>query len=170
MKLIILNGSTCSGKSTIIKNILKKRDHLFHLSYDSLKWSFSNYKPDTHFNDVRIIVLAVAAAVFKMGYDVISDSTLSRESREKLKNLAIEAGYEILEVNLEADFELLSERFDARVASALLNPERRISNLSKDRFVELYNTFNQEKNASALVFRTDMQSEEEISDSIIKLL
>lgn len=169
MKLIILNGGTCSGKSTIIKNILKRREHLFHLSYDSLKWSFSFYKPDTHFNDIRTLVLAVAEAVFKMGYDVISDSTLHRESREKLIKLAIKSGYEILEINLEADFEMLSKRFDDRVAGALANSERRISNISKDRFIELYNIFNQEKSTSALIFRTDVQSEEEISDSIINL-
>jgi len=37
MKFILLNGSSCSGKSTIIRNMMKEKDHFFQLSYDSLK-------------------------------------------------------------------------------------------------------------------------------------
>lgn len=170
MKLIIINGSTCSGKSTVIKSLLKERDNFFHLSYDSLKWSFSKFNADKHYKDVQKIVLETARAIFKMGYDVLSDSTLYRESRNKLINLAKEAGYDILEINLEADFEVLVKRFDERVASALLSPERRISNLSKDRFKELFNIFNAEKSSSAIIIRTDNQSIEDVVNSVNKLL
>jgi predicted kinase len=104
-----------------------------------------------------------------MGYNILSDSTLYRESRNKLINLAQEAGYEVLEINLEADFEVLAKRFDERVASALLNPERRISNLSKDRFKDLFNIFNEEKNPSATIIRTDNQSIEDVVNNINKL-
>jgi len=170
MKLIIINGSTCSGKSTVIKSLLKERDNFFHLSYDALKWSFSKYNADNHYKDVQKIVLETARTVFKMGYDVLSDSTLYKESRNKLISLAKEAGYDILEINLETDFEVLAKRFDERVASALLSPERKISNLSKDRFKELFNIFNAEKSSSAIIIRTDNQSIEDVVNSVNKLL
>ncbi|MFA6194332.1 MAG: AAA family ATPase [Patescibacteria group bacterium] len=171
MKLIIFNGSSCSGKSTIIKNIMKQKDHFYHLSYDLLRWSFSNYRSETHYEDVRKVVLAVAEAVFKMKYDVVSE-ILYAEQRQKLIDLAVKHSYEILEINLEADFEVLAERFDERVAKALATPvaERRISNLSKERFKELFDIFHREKNSSAVTFRTDRQSIEEISENIMKLL
>jgi len=169
MKLLILNGGSCSGKSSVIKYIMKKREHLFHLSYDSLKWSFSNYTPDKYYQDVQKIVLAVASTVFKIKYDVVSDSTLYDKSRKELINLATLAGYQILEVNLEASTEVLIKRFDERAASALATPERRISNLSKDRFQELLDIFEREKNPQAISIRTDSQSIEDVAESILKL-
>ena len=172
MKLIILNGSSCSGKSTIIKNVMREKDNFFHLHYDSLKWSFSKYSKEKHYKDVQKIVLAVAETVFKMRYDVISDSSLTRIFREKLISLANKNDYKILEINLEADYKVLLKRFNERVASALLVPEkdRRISNLSVDRFKELFNIFNQEKSSSAKTFRTDTQSIENVSEKVIELL
>ena len=170
MKLLILNGSSNSGKSTIVKNIMKQKEHLFHLSYDALKWSFSKYQSEKYYEDVQKIVLAVAEAVFKMKYNVISDSALYKVSRMKLIDLATKYGYKILEVNLEADYKVLSKRFDDRVASALANPERRIANLSKERFKELCDIFNSEKNPSAVTFRTDTQSIAEVTKGVMKLL
>lgn len=170
MKLIVLNGASCSGKSTIIKNIMKQRERLFHLSYDTLKWSFSFYQPQENYEDAQRLVLAVADAVFKMKYDVISDASLRVDTRKKIIALALQEGYEVLEINLEADFAVLASRFKERVASALANPERRISNISQDRFQELVNIFEQEKTPTALTFRTDIQSLEEITANIIKLL
>lgn len=169
MKLLILSGSSCSGKSSVIKYIMGKREHLFHLSYDALKWSFSGYNPNRHYQDVQKIVLAVASTVFKMEYDVVSDSTLYNKSRKELIDLAVFAGYQILEVNLEASPEVLTKRFDERVAGALATPERKISNLSKDRFQELLGIFEKEKNSQAIPIRTDNQSIEDVAESILKL-
>lgn len=169
MKLLILNGSSCSGKSSVVKYIMKKREPLFHLGYDSFKWSFSNFTHDKYYQDVQKIVLTVASTVFKMNYDVISDSALYSKSREELINLATLAGYQILEVNLEASPEVLMKRFDERVASALATPERRISNLSQERFQELLEVFEREKNPQAISIRTDNQSIEDVAESILKL-
>lgn len=172
MKLIILNGSSCSGKSSVIKILMKNNENLFHLSYDYLKWSFSKYKSDKYYKDVQKIVLAVAKEVFNMGYNIISDSSLTREFREELINLAKQKDYEIIEINLEADFDILSKRFNERVEGALKVPEkdRKISNLSVDRFNELYEIYNREKNPEATVLRTDIESSEEISEKIKKML
>lgn len=172
MKLIILNGGSCSGKSTIIENIMKRKNDLFHLSYDYLKWQFSNYDPREHRKDVQKIVLAVATCIFKIKCDVIFDSALYKNKieREKVIDLAKKANYEIIEINLEADFEILLKRFDQRVVIALIDTNIKRANLSKDKFKEIFDTYNKEKNPSAITFRTDKQSIEEISKNIIKLL
>lgn len=170
MKLVILNGSSCSGKSTILKNVMKQKDNFFQLSYDSIKWLFSDYQSNRHYDDVVKVLLAVTNTVLDMKYNIITDSVLYDSYRQKLVFLAREAGYEVLEINLEADFEILSTRFDERVICALATPDKRISNLSKDRFKELFDIFQQEKNPEAITFRTDIQSIEEVTDSIIKLL
>ncbi len=169
MKLIILNGASCSGKSTIIKNIKKQQKELFHLSYDSLKWSFSDYKSNKYQKDVQKIILAVAECVFKMKYNVIFDSALYKTQRKKLINSAKNSNYEIIEINLEASFKILSSRFNERINSTMKNSDRKIANVSKKRFKELFDTFNKEKSPRAITFQTDEQSAEEISRNIIKL-
>jgi predicted kinase len=169
MKFILINGSSCSGKSTIVRNILTQGEHLFHLSYDSLKWSFSQYSPNKQFTDVQSVMLSVAETVFTLKYDVICDSGLFKEWREKLINLAEKHGYEILEINLEADPETLSKRFNERMQEAQIHPERKISNLSKERFMELCEIYQKEKNPSAIVLRTDQQTIEKTVEDILKI-
>ena len=172
MKLIILNGASCSGKSTIVKRIMKERDNLFLLHYDSLKWLFSQYSNEKHYDDVQKVMLTVAGKIFQMKYDVICDSGLRKISRDNLIDVANKYKYEIIEINLDADYEVLAKRFDERVKRVMSVPEkdRRISNMSMDRFKELYDMFQSEKNKEAIEFNTDTQTEEEISESIINIL
>jgi predicted kinase len=172
MKIIILNGSSCSGKSSIIKILMKERENLFYLHYDTLKWLFSKYKREKHNKDVQKIVMHVASEVFSMGYDVISESSLTRESRQKLIDLANKNNYEIIKINLEADFDVLLKRFNERVEAALKIPEkdRKISNLSVERFKELYEIYNNEKDSDAIVYKTDKENPEEIAEKINKML
>jgi len=165
MKLIILNGTSCSGKSTIIERLMKEKG-IFYLKGDSLKRLFSNYSFYTHKDDVEKIVMAVAKEIFTMKYTVISDCSLFKLSRQRIIDLAKEAGYEVIEINLESEFEILETRFDERVKSALADNNRKISNTSKDRFKELFEIYNREKNPLAKTLHTDKQSIEEVTNEI----
>jgi hypothetical protein len=142
----------------VAKSVLKQREHIFYLSYDSLKWSFSRYVHTEHGDDVRAVVFSVAETVLRLKYDIICDSGLFREWREKLIHLATLHDYEVIEVNFEADYEILLQRFEKRVADALEDPDKRISNFSKDRLKELFDTYQKEKNPLAITIRTDKQT------------
>ena len=157
MKFIMLNGYSCAGKSTVVKRLMAERERLYQLSYDSQKWLFSKYIPATHFDDVRAVMRTIAKGVCEMKYDIICDSALYRDPREKLFDIPRAHGYDIIEINLEANWEVLEKRFDERLASAAAHPERRISNTSKDRFKELYDIYEAEKNPSAITLHTDEQ-------------
>ncbi len=150
---------------------MRSKENLFHLHYDSLKWFFSNYSKDKQYKDVQRIIFAIANEVFDMKYDIISDSSLNRDFRNQLIDLAKNNNYEVIEINLEADFNILLKRFNERVESAIKVPEkdRRISNLSVDRFKELYDIYNKEKNPDAIIFRADKESPEEIAEKINKM-
>src|SRR3990172_11441793 len=123
MKFVLINGASCSGKSTVVKKILEEKERYYKLSYDALKWSFSRYKSDDHFDDVRRLLRAVAETVCEMGYHIVCDSALHKETRDKLFAIAKKNGYEIIEINLEADWKVLVRRFNKRVADAEANPE-----------------------------------------------
>lgn len=169
MKFIMLNGSSCSGKSTLVQKILESRERYYQLSYDSLKWSFSQYKPDTHFDDIRKLVQAVAESVCEMKYNIVCDSALHKETRDNLLMIPKKYEYEIIEINLEADYQILEKRFDERVAAALAKQNKRISNTSKERFKELYGIYQNEKNHSAITFRTDTETIESVTEKVLSL-
>ncbi|MFA6589597.1 MAG: hypothetical protein WCS66_04535, partial [Bacteroidales bacterium] len=78
--------------------------------------------------------------------------------------------YKIIEINLEADYSILEKRFEERVASALVNPNSRISNTSKERFKELVEIFEKEKNIKAISFRTDNQEIGRVVEEVLKLI
>ena len=157
MKFIMLNGHSCGGKSTIVKRLMAERGRLYQLSYNSQKWLFSKYSHATHHEDVLTLLLAIAESVCGVKYDIISDGGLFRETREKLFDIARRHGHEITEINLEASFEVLEKRFADRLESTKVDPTRKISNTSKDRFKELYDIYEAEKNPSAITLHTDEQ-------------
>lgn len=170
MYFISINGPSCSGKSTIIKEIMKVKDNLFRLSYDSLKWSFSRYSSKTHYNLVIDLILSTANFAFLKKYNIICDSSLYKKDRNKLINLAKKYNYKIIKINFEADFSVLEKRFEERVVSALANPDSRISNTSKERFRELVKIFEREKDNNAIIFKTDNQGPDVIVEEILKLI
>lgn len=170
MKFIMLNGCSCSGKSTVVKRVMAEKENFYQLSSDPQKWLFSKYDKNNHFDDLRKIMKSLAETVCEMSYNIICDSALHREDREELLGIARKHEYEIIEINLEADYEVLAKRFDERVEKALTTPNAKISNTSKERFKELYDIFNSEKNLSAIVFHTDTQSVDEVVESILKLI
>lgn len=170
MKLILINGSTCAGKSTLVKAVLKQRERLYYLSYDALKWGFSQYAPKIHGTDVVTVMFSVAETVFALKYDIICDSILIREHREHLMALANKHQYETIEINIEASYDVLLKRFDERVARAKADPTIRISSLSHDRFKELYDMYEAGKNPSVPTIRTDKQSVEENIEAVLKLI
>lgn len=170
MFFLSINGPSCSGKSTIIKEIMKIQPNLFYLSYDSLKWFFSGYNSKTHYQKVFNLILHVANFPLEQKYNIISDTSLYREDRNKLISLAKKCDYKIIEINLEADFSVLEKRFDERVSKALANPNSRISNISKERFKELVEIFEKEKNDQAIKIRTDNQTIEEAVKNILEFI
>jgi predicted kinase len=170
MFFLSINGPSCSGKSTIIKEMMKTQNNLFHLPYDSLKWLFSKYNSKTHYQKVQEFVSSVAVFALEKKYNIISDSSLYREDRNKLIKLAKKYNYKIIEINLSADFSVLEKRFDERVSGALVNPSLRISNTSKERFKELAEIFEKEKNDQAIEVRTDNQTMEEVIKNILEFV
>src|SRR6202171_5797601 len=116
MKLIILSGAPCSGKSSVASAILARKERYFFLSYDSLKWSFSQYSSGKYYKEIHVIMLAMLRTFCELKFNVVVEA-LHRESRQNLIDVAKEYGYEIVLINLEADYEVLSRRLDERLAA-----------------------------------------------------
>lgn len=169
MKFIILNGCSCSGKSTVVNRIIAEQDDFYKLSYDTQKWPFSRYDRNKHFVDVKTIVHSLAETVCAMQkYNVICDSALYKDDREELLAIAKKHGYETIEVNLETDYAVLEKRFDERVALVLAGKSK-ATNTSKERFRELYELYQAGKNPLATTLETNLLDADETYEKVIEL-
>ena len=169
MKFIMINGCSCAGKSTIVKRIISEKERYYQLSSGSQKWLFSKYDRTVHFEDVRKVT-ASCRTLCTMEYTVVCDSALYRENRETLLEILKKYGYDTVEINVEAVYSVLEKRFEARLEEASKNPHSKISNTSKERFKELYDIYQSEKNKEALTFQTDEMTLDETFSEIDKVL
>lgn len=87
-KIILINGSSCSGKSTIIKEMMKKINGLYHLSFDRIKWGFSDYKEnrEVYIPIVDRLFLEEAQTILSLEYTIVTDALLRK--REELIDIA----------------------------------------------------------------------------------
>lgn len=147
---------------------MSQHEGLFHLSYDSLKWFFSDYvvAKVKYTPDVHAILHAVAETILSLGYTIICDSVLLRENREKIISRARNHGYDIIEINIEANYDILEARFKERVERTKSQQSTRIANTSLDRFKELYEIYINEKNPHAIIFHSDILTPEEIIEEV----
>lgn len=170
-QLIIINGPSCVWKSTTIEAFLPLAPKWYHLSYDRQKWLFSQYRD--HIDEYRPVIweliLHIAEKMMSLGYSVISDSVIRRESREKLIATALKYDYTVREINLEAPWEVINTRFVERLERNRSNPTLRMANTSIDRLRELYDLYENEKNTDALTFRTDILAPDVIIESITNI-
>lgn len=162
MKLVILNGAVCSGKSTIIDRVMRDAKRCFNISYDSLKWHFSGYESGKFYEDIRVLRFAMLRALCGMKYNIITES-LHLENRNKHIAIAKEYGYEVLEINIEAEYDTLVRRWHERNASG-----SRKDIIPRSRFDEIYQVYIKEKSNTTLTFRTDRQTCDEIADYILE--
>ena len=149
---------------------MSDREKFYQLSYDSQKWLFSKYDRNIHFQDVRKIIRSLAETVCEMQYNIVCDSALYKDVREKLLEIPRKYGYEIIEINLEADYETLLNRFNERLAEVSTNKTLKVANISEVRFKEIYDIYESEKNPLAISIRTDGRNIEETGDNVLKLL
>jgi len=121
-QVIIINGASCSGKTTIAKEICKQSDNRFvHLQIDKTgiffstifpkEFKFAENEPGTENNDdglkglynnnrlarrkiVALIFLATAKALLSKNFNVIIDTALDGPDAQKLAKFYLEYLYE----------------------------------------------------------------------------
>ncbi len=168
--LIVINGPTCVGKSAVITELGKLRKGFFHLSYDRVKWCFLDYKSGSHADEIYRMLEALMKECVATGTSVIKDGGLYKEKIVPLVELAKDADYKIVEVNLEAPKDVLIKRFEDRVERANKNGREGFANLSEERFWELNEMYEFSKNGELKTYDTSLMSSEEIAKDILSLV
>ena len=161
-KLIIINGPSCAGKSTIIDEFFLSQKHFFWLKYDAIKRFFVDYEPTRDKEKVQELVTVIGTDRINRGENILLESSL-----ENIVELAEESGYEIFEFNIEAPYPVLLQRFRERVSNIKVGVR---INTSEERHREIYDSYVSNKRGGGVTFDTSILSKEEIVDKMIELV
>lgn len=162
--LLIVNGPSCSGKSTVANVLLDRYGGIFHAKSDAIKWLISGYDPEEHRTIVHEMTLTVARIALADGLSALKEGGLHR-SRD-LIGFCVERGIATFVANMEPPEEVLWRRFEERIKAK--EGGARISNTDPERFRQLNRMYHESKMETPLVFDTSQATPEDIADAIVE--
>ncbi len=162
---MILSGAPCAGKSTVAKDIMESNADYFYLSSDALKNLFSDYDSGKYVEQIRTMLLSMEEILCKAGLNIVAEA-LHQEFKARLISVARAHGYEILEVNLEAPYEILLERFKERRSQIEARGEQGYAMRTEENFKANFDAYQREKNPKARTFDTTKETVKEITRNI----
>lgn len=164
MKLIIINGPSGIGKSTITAELIRSLPHAVALDVDEMRRQIPNYR-ELREESLQLVYKQTAAAIKEHaanGFDVMIDKAIS--SAEVLDSLVAtgeECGAEVFEFLLFADKTTVQSRADAR-------GYRPGSLLTRERVGEMWDQFDtlRHQRPSAILIDTSLLT---LEDSLTKI-
>jgi predicted kinase len=175
-KLILIFGSMCSGKSTLIKLFQKDEPKFFHASMDNIKWFISDYSTEKYakLGSVNKILFAMNKQAIIEGFSLIVEGGVGLIKNLKYyEELAEKNNMFLIKINMEAPYSLLLKRFTTRVENARKKLIK-VSITDENIFLSRFNTFNKYKDKNLPSINSSQLDKEEmlfklknIIDSII---
>lgn len=168
--ILILNGPSCAGKTSIARYFSSRYKSIFTPRGDQIKWMISDYKRDNleYKKQILKMVFGLINFAIKEGFSIVHDWSILDSDRKKLKLLAKRYGFVFIEVNVEADFCTISKRFDERIKAA--KSGARISLIDPKIMKERYEHYFNSKDKKLPTFDSGKFSSEKISKKIISLI
>ena len=166
-KMIIVNGPSCVGKSTIIDLLFKVKVDIFWLKYDAIKRLFIDYSYPKDFDKIMKLLTLIGKDRIDNEDDILIEGPLYRFAFENIFEYAKHKGYIFYEFNLEAPVEVLIKRFENRVRLPINGIK---INTSIDRYLEIIDSYEKFKNKDAKTFNTSIMSAKAISDDMLAIL
>lgn len=164
--MLIVNGPSCGGKTTVSELFLKRFKNVFNASGDKIKWLLSDYNAEIHKGIIHDMILEIIKVALKNNLSVLKQGALYEA--EVLLKIAKENNIPVFIANVSAPDEVLKKRFEERILAQ--KEGARISNVNKERFWQLNQIFLSSKMESPLDFDSSTQSPEEIVDTIAEYI
>ncbi len=134
---IVITWHSCSGKSTLRKELQKYLPGYYHIGYDNIKWNLSGYHRDRDVDTIRDILDGFMWVLFEKNISCITDSFYRDESQYiSLYKKAINHEYKIITIELHCPEEIRIARFRDRVIKAKAEWSTRISVTDENTFRE----------------------------------
>lgn len=165
--ILLIDGPSCGGKSTVGEVIIKSFKNIFHAHTDIIKWLISDYYAPTHRPIVFEITNKAMEVALKNKLAVLKEGT--QWQPQVYVKMAKKFNVPLYIVNIEAPWEVIVRRFEERLESRRKNGAK-ISNTSKKRLKELYNLYHMNKMNPTLEFNSTNINPEKIAEEIVKYI
>jgi len=169
--LIILYGPQCSGKSTVAKLLLEKTPEVFHASPDKIKWFISDYSAEKYSGKgvINRLTLSLVNQAAAEGFSILVEGNIKiMLGADEYNKIAEDNNMKFIQINIEAPYEVLLNRFNLRVKDAQ-EKNTKISVKTEDGMRERYNKYHELKKQEVLTFDSSTKSPEEILSEIESL-
>ncbi len=163
--ILIINGPSCGGKSSVSDILTERYGNIFNAKNDNMKWLISDYEPSIHKVAVQKIVLAAARAALSHNLSILKEGAFWSEP-ESYVTLATEVGVPLIIANVEAPWGVLLSRFEKRI-EAKKQGVKKIANVDPNKFKNIYDAYIDTKVSTELNFDSSIQTPEEIADTIV---
>ncbi|MFA4931184.1 MAG: AAA family ATPase [Patescibacteria group bacterium] len=166
--LLILNGPYCAGKSSVAQYLLDNYDGIFRAWRDRIKWMIAGYQAERDGKITAEMTMALIDVALSHGLSVVQDQAITLGWEGKYQLMAKKYETKLIEVNIEASYEVLEKRFAERVAAAKVGAK--ISMTDPEKMREQYFYYQKHKNNDNLTYFSDQKTPVEIAEEIIKCI
>ncbi|MBP6883774.1 MAG: AAA family ATPase [Candidatus Pacebacteria bacterium] len=163
--LMIINGPTGAGKTTLSKILHAKLKRTAHTGLDKVKRYISDFKRNPTDNEIsRNVAIAMTQEYLKQGISVIYDEPMTKERAISFKKMAKKYGARYFLYQLHASEPVVQLRVAQR--TELLGKPK----ISKARVKRNYGLYMKHKSKDATIFDSEKMSSEQIASLILKEL
>ena len=163
--LIVITGPAGAGKSTLADLVRDEISFTAHIGVDHIKRFISEFREvKSHDGVSRKVINAMAEQYLTNNINVVVEQGMSREEVEALKDVAEKFGADFYLYKLEAHYQTLKERADAR--SVKLNKPL----MSEDQIKESVKKYELNDHQSVATFDSGVLSTREMADLILNKL
>ncbi len=170
--ILIIQGPMCSGKSSVAKILISKYPELFHASGDNIKWFISDYSAEKYSGKgiiTRLLSSLVSQAVLESLSVLIEGNVGLQKDVKIFSDIAEKNEFNFIQVNIEAPYNVLLDRFNKRVEDAL-EKKTNISVKTEENMKKRYEGYQEFKDKTLPTFDSSKMSPEKIADEIQSLI
>jgi ribose 1,5-bisphosphokinase PhnN len=177
--ILVINGPSASGKSTVKNYFADKYSNIFSASRDRIKWLISGYSSKEFQKETYAMNIALIEIALEYGLHIIVDQGIQTPDgnveienylTEEFQRLSKKFNVKLTEVNIEASFETISERFQDRIEAKKRGAKIAMTDpiMMKERFENYQRRKNE--NEGNPTFMTDNRTPEDIAEEILGIL
>jgi len=167
--LLILQGPLGAGKSTVAKLLSENAKGVFHISGDKIKWFISDYSAKKYSGNgvVGRLLLSLVSQAAKENLSIIIEGNVAtiKYDAKAYSDVAKENNMNFVQVNIEAPYNVLLDRFKQRVKNAT-EQKTKISLTSVKDMKNRYGAYQKFKNNNLPTFDSSVMSPVDISKKI----
>ena len=167
--IINISGKSCTGKSSLTRELSSRFDEVYIISYDRIKRQLIGYDRNKHSSLIKEMTFDFFEIVCSKGFQVIIDgSFFGEEAYNKYLDVAQKYGYRFVAVHLETPLDDLLPRFRERIERCRAK-DIKISVMDEGLFIK-NQSIDYFTHADARIFNTTKLKSDEIADQVMELI